>query len=639
MSNTNKPPKLTGTELAILRSTLQRSGITNPNALIKRYQNTSFGPELETPDPHSDELLNSVEAELDARKGYVQISPSENVSDCSTGRCNLPGPARGGYQDPGFDDELSDLLTSNGKEKAAIPTVTSLLPLPIKITDRALEMGHLVGPMTLELSKRSLEVGGFFTTDLTDGDFSLTDFIIPKGLPVTTGSILVAEHYPEAAFELKELNDAQGTKRRLSAMFHVHPFSHGLHHSIPDDKALESLVNKMAEVNRISSEAPYALIESKVRKEYGEDRLVLRGDDLSDAIVKFVYPNDEAFFKLLQDFGLKPQQKGFNKREFLAKLLDTIDHTTTEPRTIRFATSFVFDNERKGPYVKMEIEEKFGLSGKVETYFLENPKLQVIRKGENLPTADEVRKLITERVKFPEVQTFLKKVKGWGKGKKGQTFVAPVGGVISDEDWDSVVGRGEYAGAYPATGGTWAAPVGGTYKAPTPALVEKVDFAKVPIDDVATTFALQATAYVAQFSDKRCRYSHFLNKILDKAGEYVTSYGTSNPPQSGSRGNLRKHVLDLGKLAEDAEKGLPADIKFYRINNVGENIANYLAVNPDALTMEFMIRFTEAADIYTKNRLIKLYVDKVNQESAEVEAESLKNTSLTKLPGGEKKPR
>ena len=261
--------------------------------------------------------------------------------------CSLPGPARGGYRDEKFEDELFDALTEEETEDTTIP-VKDILPIPIKISDRNLELGYLIGPITAMIGKRDFEVGGFFTTDLGDANFSLTDFIVPKDLPVAPGAILIAEQYPRTADELKELNDLNGTQRRLSAMFHIHPSKNGtgLFHSGDDDRGLSSLVNKMAEVNRVVLESPYKLIESKIKKEYGDNHLVLRGDELSDAIVRLVYPNDQLFYQLLKDFGINPE-KGFNKEHFLGKLLEMVDHKTTEPRAIRFATSFVFETIEK----------------------------------------------------------------------------------------------------------------------------------------------------------------------------------------------------------------------------------------------------------------------------------------------------
>jgi hypothetical protein len=572
------------------------------------------------------------------------------INDCPTGRCGLPGPARGGYKDSEFDDELADLLTSDETETIADKpkTVTDLLPLPIKISERNLEFGYLMGPIAAEIHKGKSEVGGFFTTDLKDGDFSLTDFVVPRNLPVTPGSILIAEHYPQAADELKELNDANGTQRRLSAMFHIHPSlnSVGLGHSGPDDDALDSLVNKMAKVNKVLAESPYTLIESKIKREYGDSGLVLRGDELSDAIVRFVYPDDRAFYNLLKDFGLNPPREGFNKQQFLGKLLDIVDHTTTEPRIVRFATSFVFENDRKGPFVKMQVEEKFALTGKVESFYLTSPKLEVILEGENLPTKDEVRALVKDRIKFPKYNFFNGRRNGKGKNfwpQGGSFFPASEGQTshvqLSDDDteiWGEEEGFGEGTpNTAPVT------PVKAAYQIPKPEVFTKVDFADLGIDSIATSFAFQSMAYVSQWRDKRNRYSGYLGKVLDKAGEYANAFnntytGRVSPAAHVLKGDLRRHVLDLGELVEDGKKTTPPIVGTYKLNNVAENITAYLSKNPDMPTIEFITGFAEAPSIHAKNRLLREYVTQILKEREQAVTEFLKNPDIQKITGSVK---
>jgi len=568
----------------------------------------------------------------------------KEIKDCPTGKCGLPGPARGGYKDDAFVDELADLLTSDEDEtpKQKIKTVSELLPIPLKISERNLELGYLMGPIAAEIHKGNSEVGGFFTTDLKDEDFSLTDFIIPQDLPVTPGSILVAEHYPQAADELKELNDINGTHRRLSAMFHIHPMknSTGLFHSVADNEALDSLVNKMAKVNMVSVESPYTLIESKIKREYGEEGLVLRGDELSDAIVRFVYPDDKAFFTLLNDFGLNPPQNGFSKQQFLGKLLDIIDHTTTEPRTIRFATSFVFENDRKGPYVKMQVEEKFSMTGKVESFYLTSPKLEVILQGKNLPTRDEVAKLIKERIQFPVIPKYMIRGKGKGKFWTPAGFFPQITGnpaknwLDNDGFWDGHEGFDEGTPNFTPAITTPAA----SYIAPKPELVAKTDFATLGLDSIATSFAFQGMAYVSQWRDKRCRYAGYLGQVLDKAGEYATTYssvyaGEGVSPAKVLRGDLRKHVLDLGELVEDGKKMFPAVISAYKLNNVAENLTAYLSKNPDMSTIGFITDFAEASSIYTRNKLLKEYVAQIHQERQKTIADALANPTVQKITG------
>jgi radical SAM superfamily enzyme YgiQ (UPF0313 family) len=66
-------------------------------------------------------------------------------------------------------------------------------------------------------------------------------------------------------------------------------------------------------------------VRTALETEFGKTFTLMRGFDkmvqkLSDAIMRFFYPDDAAFFSLLQQFGIKPDEKDFKKADFLAKL-------------------------------------------------------------------------------------------------------------------------------------------------------------------------------------------------------------------------------------------------------------------------------------------------------------------------------
>ncbi len=512
--------------------------------------------------------------------------------------CSLPGPARGGIDDGSFQEELLAALTGEPEQIKKTPLV-DILPLPLKVTHRNLELGYLIGPITEDVGDRAFEVGGFFTMDQADPAYALTDFIIPRDLPVAPGAILIAEHYPETSAELQDLNKQNGTKRRLSAMFHIHPMlnSAGMFHSGDDDRGLASLLNKMAVTNRIVQESPYALIQSRIRSEYGPDRLVLRGDELSDAIVRFVYPNDLMFFDLLRQYGLQPDPADFKKAEFLGKLLETVGHETAEPRIVRFATSFVFENDRKGPYVKMRIEEQHALTGTKKYFQIVNPELEVLAEGINLPTEDEVVALVKERVKFPP-KPKVRKFKG-GKGSVSRVVGWAWGESDADDAWVE-----QYVPAAGVTTKTWG-PYGGSAKSQ----VKKEADPSPTMEELAQRFTLAFFGYTTQSRDKECKYSVYADEIFSR----MSRFG-SMKEDTTALGDLRSIVLDLTEISEDKDEVDAPGFEPYKARQAAENLSKYQQANPDETTIKFMIDFVRAPDLASQSRVLEQYVRTVYED-------------------------
>ncbi len=360
------------------------------------------------------------------------------VDECPDGTCGLNN---GSFDDDGLgDDLLASVLGEEVEEKVQmkVTPLKELAPEKIYIRDRCIQFGKMVGPETRKQGKKRLEVGGFFLRDIDEDKVTLMDFIVPKDLPVTTGSIYVAEHYDQAAREVRAENQVLKIRRRIGAMFHIHPSEkgQGLYHSQDDNEVLVNLVNKMSKTTKVPYDAPFALFQEKIRTEYGDDGIYLRGDALSDYIQRFVYPEDELFFKALQEFGLKPDAKDFKKAEFLARLLDMVGKETYEPRIVAYGISFVFNNGGDNPFVKLGIRERFAFSGTEDYDSIANIPYEITDVGIDIPTAEEVAAIVKQRVKFPYVAPknvakaaagrFFDNVAGvWrdvgskGKGKKG----------------------------------------------------------------------------------------------------------------------------------------------------------------------------------------------------------------------------
>lgn len=482
------------------------------------------------------------------------------------------------------DDDLWDAMDDD-EEVTIRRSVHQLIPDRIRISERNLFVGQQIGLITQALDRkgkkpgRPLEVGGFYLGDLSEGDNAvLRDFIIPMGLPVTEGTVTIAEHYPAAGIEIRERNKQEGTDYRMMAMFHIHPTTKGgLHHSHMDDNSLRSLVNKMSKTSRRVYSEPFAAFSTTATAEYGEDAKVLRGDALIDAIVKFVYPDDASFFQVLQEFGLEPDVREFRKAEFLARLLDRIDYQTEEPRLVHTAVSFVYNNSGSDmPFVKIGIGEKYVLSGEENYTTVSDFPIEVVERGINIPTLEEIAQAVVERVRVPA-----------RKKRKPVTRVV--------RDFWSVGGSKFGSGDSKGPSGTHSR---GLYQ-PTREDIKKADDEQYTPKEVADLFAFGLFSYAAERRHAACRYSGYANQLIDRLSRY-----NRNP---GVKDTLSGAVIEAGEIFEDEEEFSAKPIQHYGIKPMSEKIIDTIVLD-HRLTNEFIMSFISTADTGKRSDLLRDYV-------------------------------
>ena len=560
---------------------------------------------------------------------------NEEDAECKGESCPINGPANGGHDDNNeYTDELLASVTGEDQPKLLeLPKLRDLVPKKLLMRDRCLQLGYMIGPLTQKQDKRSLEVGGFFLVKKDDDSFAFQDFIIPKELPVSEGSIYVAEHYDQTAREVKTLNQKNNTSLRFGAMFHVHPYkAGGLYHSNADDKALESLLNKLAKTTRKVHESPYMLIQDKLRKEYGDKAFCLKGDELSDAVQRFIYPDDILFFKVLREFGLKPDPAHFKKKDFMGRLLDMIGKETYEPRLVNFAVSFVFNNNKGGHYVKLGAQEKFVFTGKESSIYIENLPLEIFDEGVDIPTEEEVTELIKERIVFPEkiktkwISRAASKIvysgpSGSAVGSIGvsskksvaeriASLVEPAaaaesseGNVSGDDALESIVTGEDVVSSAPK-------------KTEMPAnQIAKTKDRTYNNEEIAELFVLAANSYLADFRHAECKYSTYMVEILDLLGKYRYTYYAGSAPGYDTRvkntnlPGIRTSVEQTGSLVEDNPRVVETHFThFYRIQDSIDNIIDEILELQDSESAKFMLEFVFAKDIDEKNKLLETYV-------------------------------
>ncbi len=593
----------------------------------------------------------------------------KQADDCPDGMCDINGAALGGYDlDGTFADELLEALDDEPEaKKTKILSARELVPKKPLISHRCLEFGKMIGPVTQKQGKKALETGGLFLTDLGDDLFRLYDFIVPRKLEVTIGSIRIDNNYDTAAREVYKWNKRDGTNKRSAALFHIHPSKRGgLHHSKDDDDVLVNLTNKFAKTTRRVHGSRFDLIQSTLAKEYDADKLILKGDALSDAIVKFVYPDDEAFYTVLKHYGLNPKRKDFKKNEFMAQLLDIIDHTTEEPRLVNFAWSFVFNNSGKDdPYVALGVQEKFVLSQKEAYKPYANVGFEMFDEDKNLPTADEVKKIVKERTIFPK----------WGHTRyvttypaKGTTVVStaakyaplPWGGFGVNKITPSVKDRIEFMVEeelskldIPETENI----VEETINIPddTELLLEALDTGESvavgpgkPVKpelpnglewkenrdyneplEIATMFVMAAFQYRALSQRTECKYSTYIDFLIDDLSEYrpgITNqigFVANTAPQTYG---LKDAVLAAGPLVEDNPLAVEQyDTNFYAARNATISLALDMVLNEDETTLQFMEDFS-FAHLEGRNELLENYVNQIYKDAAPAKQKSVRKT-------------
>lgn len=535
-------------------------------------------------------------------------------------------------------DNIFDALDRD-EETHTITPLEQLIPREIMITDRCLQLGYAIGPLVQMLDHRPLEVGGFFVGELNGVTPVLRDFIVPDGLPISDGFIVVGEHYPQTVEELTKRNTEQGTTYKTLAMFHIHPAPGGigLAHSGMDDEVLTNLVNKMAETTRRTYTVPYALIDARIRREYSEEGVVLKGDALTDVIVKHLFPDNEKFFSVLQAFGFKPNKKSFKPHDFLAQLLEIIDLKTEEPRIINYALSFVFNNGGKGPYVKMGIEERFVLSQQKATYdTTDTIPLKIIEVGENLVSEEDITDLIIKRVVFPPKQ---KSYTTAVAGAVTQMFTSSVqavsnavfrGKIFGDDldihpqdrtDQDEGIVLRRYGLPQPKRKIVVRKGKGKEHKEEqysgsayskrfTP--VAKTQDDMYTLDEAVQLFTLAAYMYVAEYRHAPCKYSKAMHTLLELTASY----------KQDEKMGLRTAVLLTDQLEEDSlEAVLKPDQEAYKMRSMQENMLAEVRGKQycegddmyDVLSVQFMLSFMRV-DTERKNELLEEYFTTVHEK-------------------------
>ena len=587
----------------------------------------------------------------------VKKKKKKQVDDeCPTGVCGLNGVHNGGYDDDGdFGDELLDMVMGDDEPKVEkVPALVDLLPAQLVIEDRALQLGYMIGPLTQQHYKKALEVGGFLIVD-RDAPAHYLDFAIPHGLPVTSGTVVMADHYDNVAVENRANNQRNGTHLKIGAMFHIHPSkgNQGLYHSGQDDAASLQLLGRMAKTTRVVHEAKFPLFEEAMRTEYGEGEYVLRGDALSDAIQRFVYPDEQMFKEVLRSFGIRVPRE-LNRDKFLGRLLDTIGKDTLEPRKVNYAVSFVFNNGGKGPYVKMTAEERFAISGKKNVTTIDNRSgLSIVKSnvGVNLPTEEEVLALIAERVVYNPPKPPAKKVIGAGGSQGGWQSWGRQGVAGAIGQW--LDGTGQAGGAIPLSGSStyYTRPVRKTVAeriASLDALVqaqepddqsdvyaelmgeevepvrakpkaksnldvmdksEEATYTNVEIIDL---FVLKLGAYITEARHSWATYSTYLYELFDEGiGTYTKKDGYVG---------LKDSVMELGELVQDNPQIVERHtLRPYKFGHAGENLIKEYMAERDERTVDFMLSFGLAAGFPEMDAALESYVQDVldyDQEEA-----------------------
>ncbi len=508
--------------------------------------------------------------------------------------------------------EFNDYNRPDVKLEDVTAELRNVLPIPIPITERMLRIGQMIGPIVQELTHDRYEVGGFYITDISK-DFALKDFIIPKKLPIAPDNIQIEEHYPATDVELVAQNKEKSREYRMAALFHVHPGSYKAEHSGQDDGQLSKLVNKAQKTNRRIIVQPLELIASKVKVESGKETYVMRGDEASDAVLKYTFPNDEAFYAILKEYGLNPDPKTFDKGAFMAKVMERLSLETSIARIVNFGISFVFNNKGDMPYVVMAVRDKTILTGAYNYFTISNVPLQIIEKGVNLPTKEELEAIVKDRVALPRPRFFQRRVEEPLIVKVGdnQTIVIPISRletpVAPPAKQDiPVVKKADVTAAKVAQSTAQVTPAPTVATKPIeqkkPGVVKK-DYEQFTQTELACSFMGAVLAYTASYKSNDCEYGQYLYGVIDKLGiAYMP-------------GTLEETVAQIGKLKKDVdqEKSTVPDVQGLLF--LSKRIIDELIKSDSQEAKDFMRKFTVATN-KERNRLLESFVNGVFGETA-----------------------
>ena len=359
-----------------------------------------------------------------------------------------------------------------------------LLPSSIRITQGAKEKAFSIGPAVKRIGNSAYEWYGFLLGNIEDSQHIIREIILAQDQDVSGGHVQVeGVNVARANQEVKEINKARGKNYQIIGWTHSHA-DFGTNPSNTDDNNNYTVLNSVSLNTEVATPRSLELIEGKLSHQVLEDRLLVRGEDITDGHIEYLLKDDDAAIGLLNKYGISfdgknPKQVAL---ELLNELLTVSKFDIKEPKIAGFCYSIVVNNKRSDPYSEMAIIEESRISRNKRKYSAKLPLVTVSVDDDISFTIEELDAEINKKIKFPK--SFLHQLTNYKKGYTQQVVDTKRGGVV-----DISVTSNEQ---------------------PKKDIVDKETIQK----DINRLFAEKAIGYIYHYQYMNCKYSRFMEDVL-----------------------------------------------------------------------------------------------------------------------------
>ena len=532
------------------------------------------------------------------------------------------------------------------------------VPEKIKFTKGALDKAFAIGKIIDEITFGNYEWHGFMLAKKDDPSYIVRDIFIAKGAEIAPGRTnLDAQALTNAAEGVAEMNKEKGTDYNIIGVIHSHG-SDPVGHSRLDDEAFVHVINSYCGATQQYFRRPVQLIEGQKESIVEDGKVVLKGSNLEDAVLRFHPPTEEELKEILTSEGIIIPEKIKDIRQVALEVLLQSEMGVEQTVSAGFAYSVVV-NLKKETYAEVGLRE-FGITtGQERIRAIKDVDVETVKVEDDV-TYDEnnLRDEATIKFKFGTnggslkwkvgnlVRVYSAKDQGyiWKKEQPRKTWTKKPGqlrqgqhpekGMIARaidslfmpprmDGWDGESVHGQdpetgqqwYSGSPPAQSYVQQQYPSQPYQnfaQPQPEIVEKLnDPEGICIDDIAFQFLYSALGYVSRFRHKECQYSQYMASVLGTLSLY-----SQQSDNDDVRTSFRKAYDVSGGIKVDEERVVKPDLKpsVYTIHRKISNNASQ-----DTEQLEFMILFSEAQNIGRQNDLIREYALKFAGATSESE--------------------
>ena len=526
------------------------------------------------------------------------------------------------------DKEILALL--NQDDNIEEQDVNDKIPVKIPITKGVMEKAFTVCDLVRDYVGSPSEWVSFLLASKSDPDYVVRDLLLINGAEIGHGHVeFSGQDHAKAAEEVKKINKEINKDYYIIGWLHSHA-DFGPFHSKTDSDNFENLLNTV----RLNTEQKvpklFNLIESEITEEIKDGFVVVSGEDIEDAVIKYAIPNNANFYQLLRKYGLKNKTKiALDKDKFILDLVKTLNMKTEESVIAGFGYSIVVNDKRANPYAEIGVvnEKIMSAPGKRQNNFHKTSVDIFEIENDIIIDESELEKSIKERFVL-HIPKFTKIKRFFGKGSRRK-----YGEEEDIADWDSSVSQYQpvvnpisqnpNSHQYP-TGfvrPTYLPNGMVTYNnIPNPGWQHqeflkhynipsssesnisntntrfcKIDDNEVSLEDMVKLFVSSVSNYLIMYKCKDVKYSYYMDSIF----QAIDNYGGGLTNSIRARGNLKQ---------DDSYVNRPKYADIWGLGAIANKIYSASTIIENPYELEFMSAFANAKLKENLNLSIEKYI-------------------------------